>query len=426
MGTTAIALYNGALRLIKERRLSTISDAVPSRYLLDDVYAGAKAYVLEQGQWAFASRSTSIAGSASSNRGYSYRFTKPTDFVRLISISGSSTYYPPLEAYAEDGTYWFSNQTTIYITYVSNDASYGGDLTKWPETYSRAVEAFMAVEIAPHLTNQPQLIAFAQESYESALKIALAKDCINRTSRIVSAGTLSIYNGALRLLKKRLITNFDDRTIARRIYDASGEKGAPNQPGRPPTLPASDVEDEMVLRRLLDEAYDDAVEHCLADSLWNFASRTVAIEAETDIEPEFGYNYTFEKPDDFIRLVAIADNGFLYPTLDEYLDEGQYWHANVDPLYVQYVSDDTSAGRDESLWPITFKKAVEAYLALEIAPSAGMSANFIAGLNDEFRRRLRDARSKDSANQAAMRPSPGRLLLARTGGTFRSMQRREN
>ena len=86
---TVLGLYNGALRLIKERRLSTVSDAVPSRYLLDDVYAGAKAYVLEQGQWAFASRSASVVGSASSNRGYSYRFTKPDDFVRLISISGS-------------------------------------------------------------------------------------------------------------------------------------------------------------------------------------------------------------------------------------------------------------------------------------------------------------------------------------------------
>ena len=136
-------VYNAALRLLKQGRLATLTDNVPARYLLDDVYAGALAYMLEQGQWAFASKSATVAGSASSNRGYTYRHTKPADFVRLISVSNSTTYYPPLEDYAEDAVYWFSNEAAIYVTYVSNDASYGGDLTKWPTTYSKAVEAYI-------------------------------------------------------------------------------------------------------------------------------------------------------------------------------------------------------------------------------------------------------------------------------------------
>jgi len=427
MGTTQLALYQGALRLIKESRIATTSDDVPARYLLDDVYAGSLAHMLEMGQWAFASTSTSVSGTVSANRGYSYRFAKPSGFVRLVSISASSSYYPPLEAFAEDNTYWYSDSSTIYIVYTSSGASYGGDLTKWPESYSKAVEAYLAMEIAPHLTKADGILGRVQEVFNDALASALAKDTVNRTSRVLSTSTQAVYNGALRMLGKRLITNFDDRTIARRIYDANPKTNAQGQ-GPAPTLPANDVEAEMVLRRLIDECYDEALEYMLAQGLWNFASRTIAIEHETSVEPAFGYNYTFEKPSDFIRLVAISAAGDMWPTLPDYTDEGGYWNANVDPLYVQYVSDGSSYGADTSLWPITFKKAFEAYLATQVAmdPMAGLSAAKMELLQKQATLLLRDARAKDAANQAAMAPPPGRLTQARSGRFVTNNQRREN
>lgn len=421
-----LGLYNGALRLVKERRLAALTDDIPARYHLDDVYTDALAHVLEMGQWAHASASETVTGTASANRGYSYRFEKPSGYVRLISISASSSYYPPLEAFAEDNTYWFSNSSTIYITYVSSGATYGGDLTKWPQTYAKVVEAYLANEIAPHLTKADAIMGRVGETLDDALKMALAKDTINRTSRVLSTGTQAVYNGVLRLLGKRLITNFDDRTIARRMYDANPKTNAQGQ-GPSPTLAANDVEAEMVLRRLIDECYDDAIEFMLAQGLWNFASRTVAIESSTDVEPTFGYNYVFEKPDDFVRLVAIGANGELWPTLDDFIDENAYWHTNVDPLYVQYISDDPSYGADTSLWTITFRKAFEAYLATQIAmdPMASISAGKLELLQKQQILLLRDARAKDALNQAAMRPAPGRLTQSR-GGRFSNNQRREN
>lgn len=425
---TQLSLYNGALRLIKGRRLATTSDDDPSRYLLDDVYAGALAHCFELGQWAFASKSASVAGAASSNRGFSYRFTKPSDFVRLISISASSTYYPPLEAYAEDNTYWFSSESTIYITYVSDDASYGGDLTKWPETYARVVEAYLAKEISPHLTNADGIVGRSIETFDESLQLSLAKDAINRTARVLSASTLAIYNGVLRLIGKRNFTNFDDRFIARRIYDANGDPGTQQRQGRAPTMPANDAEAETVLRRLIDECYDRSVEYILSQGLWNFASRTVAIEAETDVEPTFGYTYVFEKPDDYVRVVAVGNNGSLWPPLNEYMDEGAYWNANCDPLYVQYISSGASYGGNTSLWPETFKKVIEAYLALQIAPDphSNVSGSKLEVLNDHYKRMLRDARAKDAMNQGPQRPPPGQLSMSRMGsGALRNSYRRE-
>ena len=138
----------------------------------------------------------------------------------------------------------------------------------------------------------------------------------------------------------------------------------------------------------------EAVEYMLAQGLWNHAARTVSVESETAVEPAFGYNYAFEKPADFVRLVAIGGSGTLYPTLNDYLDEGGYWHANVDPLYVQYVSNDASYGLDQARWPITFKKALEAYLATQIAmdPVVGISAGKLELLQKGAVRLLQDRR----------------------------------
>lgn len=507
---TQLATYNGALRLLKHRRLSSVVDTDPARYLLDDAYASAKAHCLELAQWSFASVSTSIAGTVSSNRGFSYRFTKPADFVRLIAISANSTYYPPLENYAEDATYWYSNESTIYVTYTSKytasatvtvtiaspgvftwtnhglvagdpvvfttsgalptgltaGTTYyvlstsitadtfrvstvpggtavntsgsqsgthtgqglsGGDPTKWPESYAKVVEGYLAMEVAPHLTVAADTIGRVTQAFQDALEASRAKDAINRTARVVSSATLAVYNGALRLLGKRLLTNFDDRIVARRIYNASGEPQTRESPGRPASLPVQDIEGEMALRRLLDETYDSAVLYLLEQGLWNFGSRTVSIEHETDVEPAFGFTYVFEKPDDYVRLVAMGDNGSLWPPLSEFLDEGNYWHANCDPLYVQYISNGTSYGLNTSLWPQTFKRVLEAYLALQIAPDphASISAAKLQELKQHYRDMLRDARGKDAMNQGPQRPPPGRLAMSRARGVVTNRIRYE-
>lgn len=420
---TVLGLYNGALRILKEGRLSDTTDDVPARYLLDDAIDGAKADTLEKGQWNFAKRSTSVSGSASATMGYSYRFTKPTDCVRLISISSSSAYYPPLEAYDEDATYWYSNVTTIYITYVSDDASYGGDLTKWPESFAKVIEAYLAVEIAPSLTKSDALIGHAEGVLDDAMRRALAKDAINRTSRVVSSATLDIYNEALRLVGRRFLTNFNDDFLARRLSDP-GQPPGNGQQGRPASNGADDAHMEMVLRRLLDECWDASVAYMLQQGLWNFAQRTVALEYVTDVEPAFGHQYLFEKPTDIVRIVAISSSAELFPTLGNYLEEGDYYAANCNPLYLQYISDDAAYGLDQSKWPESFRKALAAHLAIEIAPTARVSAADRNDLAKKFIVRVKDARAKDAMDQANMRMQPGRLTMARSGGRLVNDQRR--
>jgi hypothetical protein len=65
---------------------------------------------------------------------------------------------------------------------------------------------------------------------------------------------------------------------------------------------------------------------------------------------------------------------------------------------------------------MTFAKAVSAYLALDVGPTlTSASDKDIQRWQQDFTRKLRDARSKDAMSQASRRLPPGRLSQARAG-----------
>lgn len=204
----------------------------------------------------------------------------------------------------------------------------------------------------------------------------------------MAASVLSIYNGALAKVRHRNLSTATDNTEARYLCDAE---------------------------------YAKAKAWCLEQGLWNFAVRTTMLESSTVVTPEFGMSYAFEKPDDFVRLNAISGNAYFNPTLEQYVDEGGFWVADIDPLYVSYISNDASYGGDISRWTATFDLAVEYDLAFRIAPHlTSMGNDALVDLMKMRDRAIKDARSKDAMNQPASRPPPGRLTQSRMGSSILS------
>lgn len=174
-------------------------------------------------------------------------------------------------------------------------------------------------------------------------------------------------------------------------------------------------------RRALDDAYDQALRYCLEQGLWNFAMRAVQIDASASVEPTFGFNNAFTKPDDFIRLQQIADNERFEPPLlgNSVVDEPNYWFANCDPLFVRYVSDDTAYGLDLSIWPATFTNYVEHHLAVRVCKRVtGKEAS--DSLKNDLKRARADARGKDAMNEPVGFPPAGTWSRSRGGMTSRS------
>jgi hypothetical protein len=147
--TTKLAVYNLALgTYVGTQRLhptTGLTENVASRYALDAVYDDALLYMLELGLWKFATRSVELVKDVSAptlQRAHS--FTIPTDFVRLVNIASDEAMNSELLDFREQAGKWYTDVDPIYVSYVSKDAAYGLDLTKWPASYTDAVASRLA------------------------------------------------------------------------------------------------------------------------------------------------------------------------------------------------------------------------------------------------------------------------------------------
>lgn len=181
---------------------------------------------------------------------------------------------------------------------------------------------------------------------------------------------------------------------------------------RPPVT----VSDNTEICRLFGYEYAKVVGYCLEQGLWNFALRSVQADSDASIDPQFGFKYAFEKPNDFVRLNGISGNGYFDPTLERYLDEAAYWFADIDPIFVSYVSNGATYGADLGVWTATFAQFVEFELACRTAPHlTAMDAKELALLEQRRQMALTDARTKDAMNQPISRLPAGRLSQSRYG-----------
>jgi len=185
-----LSIYKGALRLLGPHELASLSDDRPERYQLEDAWDDALAFMLEQGLWNFAIRSTTLTDVGSPISGWDYAFTAPTDFVRTVGISNEATFFIGFEDFQFQTRKWYANVDTLYLRYVSNDASYGLDVTKWPATFCKAMEAYLAFEsglpISGDRGNRNDLYSL----YKSRLARAKTLDAFDEAVKQEPAGRL--------------------------------------------------------------------------------------------------------------------------------------------------------------------------------------------------------------------------------------------
>lgn len=169
---TKIGLYNDALRVIGERTLATLTEAREPRRVLDDAYDGAIKYCLEQGFWKFAQRTQKLTASTTTIPvfGYKYAFEKPSDCVKLFRISDDENFNSMMLDYGEEGGFWLSHSSVIYIAYISDDVLYGNDLVRWPETFSTYVGYYLASQVVERLApaNASKIPPMLYQAHEAA------------------------------------------------------------------------------------------------------------------------------------------------------------------------------------------------------------------------------------------------------------------
>lgn len=194
MTATKLGLYNGALRLCRERKLLSLTENREPRRLLDDAYGdgstdGAVKACLQMGQWTFAMRSIMLDYSPSVEPDFGYRraFDQPVDMIRVSAVCSDEYFNCPLTRYADERQFWYADLDTIYVRYVSNHADYGADLSLWPESFVKLVEAYLAKEIVGNLTGDESKAV--EKAYKDSRKEALSLDAQNKPTAFMPRGS---------------------------------------------------------------------------------------------------------------------------------------------------------------------------------------------------------------------------------------------
>jgi hypothetical protein len=175
--------------------------------------------------------------------------------------------------------------------------------------------------------------------------------------------------------------------------------------------------EEREPRRLLDAVWaEGGVDNCLEQGQWNFAMRAVQIDYDTNVSPAFGLAYGFTKPSDWIRTAGVCSDERFATPLIQYKDEAGFWYADITPIYVRYVSNDSGFGGDMSKWPGTFDQFVAAFFASEIIFKLTADKERVALVERALKLRKRDALNKDAMNDPTTFPARGSWSSARGGG----------
>ena len=159
----------------------------------------------------------------------------------------------------------------------------------------------------------------------------------------------------------------------------------------------TDTGENIKAARETTAVWDQVVAECIASAHWNFAMETVKAVADTGVEPEFGYTEVFAKPADWVRTSGVSeDEYFTYPLLD-YYDDANFWSADVSPIYIRYISNDTGLGLELTRWPAKFSR----FVSLEIAERVCLALTQNNSLKEQIGK-ARDKARKEAKNIDAM------------------------
>lgn len=112
--------------------------------------------------------------------------------------------------------------------------------------------------------------------------------------------------------------------------------------------PTHGLTERRIERFEIDSAYDDALTEVLESAIWYFALRFIKIMPDPEIVALFGRRCAYPKPEDMTEhgLHGLyQDERGAAPLLDWKERNGIYF-ADVQPLYMEYVSNSDDHGRN--------------------------------------------------------------------------------
>lgn len=191
-GAFKLGLYNGALRICQHARLTSLTEDIEARYLLDDAWGqGAVLELLERGMWFFAKRTSQLDYDASITPqfGRTCVFQKPGDWVRTMGVAQDDRFNVPLIEFNDEAGYLYADLQTVWVSYVSSDPGYGGNVGLWPPSFYQAMQGHLAESIVGQLTTSDQKAASVRKEADRLLDIAKSLAAMNESTAFPPRGS---------------------------------------------------------------------------------------------------------------------------------------------------------------------------------------------------------------------------------------------
>lgn len=179
-------------------------------------------------------------------------------------------------------------------------------------------------------------------------------------------------------------------------------------------------------RYLLDNVWNDGgVDHCLSEGQWRFAIRTQKLDYDSSIQPDFGLRHGFNKSTDWLLTSAVCQDEYFRTPLLNYTDESGILYADLDQIFVKFVSNDADYGMNFSIWTPAFTLYVKRYFASRIIlqisnddsrHTALLGSGTSRGLLDKA---LLDARNRDAISEPTRFPAMNWWNRARRSRGYR-------
>lgn len=185
-----LGIWNDALRMIGEHRLTSLTEDTEARYVLEDAWADAKTFVFTEGLWNFAT----VTGTLTANvaltpiPGFTYAFDKPTYWLRTITVSSNSLF--DVEAlYRDEANKLYANVSTLYIRYISSEKSADGDIANWPSAFAKLMAAYLANICANRISGSKSDADGLKALYKEYLASAKNKDALDQSQIYFAPGS---------------------------------------------------------------------------------------------------------------------------------------------------------------------------------------------------------------------------------------------
>lgn len=164
------------------------------------------------------------------------------------------------------------------------------------------------------------------------------------------------------------------------------------------------ITDNVKAARELNSMWDTVRDAELRRNVWNFAVTRTTLAALADAPP-FGFEFQYQLPADFIRLIQVGETHYV-PNLVDYrtLPDAPYQVENSDdgarvlltdydaPLKIRYVK----RVEDTQQWDALFVEAFACRLAFECCEAITQSTSKKESAWQEYRQAMRDARLVDA------------------------------